>query len=240
LTNASSTITLQNFTGNSANNPSIDGTGSGASNEINIGGVEYWRASDGDITGIGTLQPNGTLPITLLSFTAKAMKSSIALTWVTSMEKDFDYFQLERANSSLEFTTLTTIKAKGGLDVNTTYTHSDVFPMLGKNYYRLKSVDLDGAYKYSDVIVSEYTGKHQLNIYPNPVATDRKVTVEFNETITKPVPVSVIGSLGYVVYKTEVASNSSTINLPDNLAAGHYFVRVQLSSGVKTIPVILN
>jgi hypothetical protein len=236
---AGSVIRLENWTGDSANDPQIDGTGSGASNQIDIGGVEYWRASEGDVIGVGTLQPNGTLPITLLSFTAKSLKNSILLTWVTSMEKDFAYFQLERANSSLEFVPLVTLDAKGGLDFETTYTHTDLFPMQGKNYYRLKSVDLDRTFKYSDLIVSEWTGKQQLSVYPNPI-TDRKVTFELNDLITKPIAVSVVESLGYVVYQTQIESNLSTINLPDNLAAGHYLIRVQLSSGVRTIPVVLN
>ncbi|MCZ8355035.1 MAG: hypothetical protein O9340_09890 [Cyclobacteriaceae bacterium] len=71
LSNSSSTIKLENTTGNASFNPQIDGSGSGSSNQITIGSNEVWRASNGDIQGIGTLTTNsnnGVLPVELLFF----------------------------------------------------------------------------------------------------------------------------------------------------------------------------
>jgi hypothetical protein len=165
---AGSRIKLENLTGNSANDPQIDGNTSGASNQIDIGGVEYWRGSEGDVVGTGFLQPDGTLPITLLSFNAKALENAIRLDWVTSMEKDFNYFEVQKATSSLDFAALVQTKGRGGMDVNTKYSYMDARPARGKNYYRLKSVDLDGTFKYSDVIVADWNGDFRAaTVYPN-------------------------------------------------------------------------
>lgn len=68
LSSSGSSVTLQNVTGNAANNPIIDGSGSGGSNTIDVGGAELWRASNGDVQGIGTLSPGGILPVKLISF----------------------------------------------------------------------------------------------------------------------------------------------------------------------------
>ena len=155
LSSSSSTVVLENLTGNAANNPQLDGTGSGGSNQISVGGVEYWRASDGDVIGVGTLQPDGTLPITLISFVATEAGNSIELKWVTAMEKNFSHFELEKSTGNLNFVPIARIEGKGGLEAITSYIYLDTLPQSGKNYYRLKSVDYDLTFEYSPVVVAD-------------------------------------------------------------------------------------
>jgi hypothetical protein len=239
LASANSKVVLENTTGNAANNPQIDGSGSGGSNLIEVGGVEYWRASQGDVIGVGTLQPNGTLPITLISFSATKTEKGIQLDWITAMEKSFNYFQLERAAEDLNFTTLDRIEGKGGLDINTSYLYVDASPQRGKNYYRLKSVDADESLEYSPVIVMEWNRVNQgISIYPNPTV-NRSFTVELDDVMISPVSLSLFETRGYLFFETMLNSTSSTINLPDHIHEGIYFVKLSSPTGQKTVRVVV-
>ncbi len=239
LTSASSKVVLENTTGNAANNPQIDGSGAGGSNLISVGGTEYWRASDGDIVGVGTLQPNGTLPITLFSFSATKTENGIQIVWITAMEKNFDYFQLERATEDLIFTAVARIEGQGGLDINTSYLYIDASPQRGKNYYRLKSVDVDESFEYSPVIVMEWNRVNQgISIYPNPTV-NRSFTVGLDDVMTSPVSLSLFETRGYLFFETMLNSTSSTINLPDHIREGIYFVKLSSPKGQRTVRVVV-
>jgi len=125
LSSASSKVVLENATGGSSPDPMLDGSGGGASNIIEVGGVTFWQTSMGDKQGVGTLGPGGVLPIKLISFTATDIGNSIQLKWVTAMERNFSHFELEKSTGSLTFTPIAHIDAKGGLEVVTSYIYED-------------------------------------------------------------------------------------------------------------------
>ena len=110
------------------------------------------------------------LPVELKDFKAKTDGCNVNLIWETESEKDFDYFDLEWSGNGQDFRTIETIEAIGG-DFTQVYSFKDR-QASSFNYYRLKMVDLDGSYKYSN-IVSKSTGcedTHEVIIYPNPVS----------------------------------------------------------------------
>jgi len=185
---------------------------------------------------IGSIDPVVTpLPIKLISFTSNQQPDGILLKWITSKEENFDYFLLERAGSDLNFQSITTIIGKGGLDVTTNYDHLDNTPLLGKNYYRLKSVDLDGTFEYSTVIVAEWDGKSGgITIYPNPVV-NHTLTVALNDKVTMPTLLTLCDARGYVVFETVLDASTTIINLPETLGNGVYLASV----GHQTIRVVV-
>lgn len=188
---------------------------------------------------IGSIDNSSPLPITLFSFTAQESAGGIQLEWVTTMEKNFDRFELERATSDLEFTSITTIQGKGGLDIKTSYEFLDTNPARGKNYYRLKSIDFDNTFEYSPVIVADWDGiSDGISLYPNPV-TNRSFTLELKDVLSIPVTVKVIESRGYIVYETEITGQTSTVNLPENIGAGIYVIKISSAHGQQVIRVVV-
>jgi hypothetical protein len=93
-----------------------------------------------------TTQVNSAvLPVTLVSFTAKAGVEGIQLRWLTANEYDFDRFVIEKSlNAGKTFVEIDSVK--GG---NSSYVFTDKSAGKGMNYYRLKIIDLDGSYAYS-------------------------------------------------------------------------------------------
>lgn len=196
-----------------------DPSGSGT---VSVGGT----CSDGSSAFCGV----GPLPIKLISFSDNILANGISIDWVTSTEKDFDYFLLERAPSTLDFKAITQVEGKGGLDMTTSYSFLDISPNSGKNYYRLKSVDLDGTFTYSNVILAEWSSNSNVNIYPNPIQ-NRSFSIDLSDAVTSPETVGVYESRGYLVFETPITSMRSTIDLPENIKSGVYLVKVTSSGG---------
>jgi len=199
-----------------------------------------------DLTGgalyIGSINPSSSpLPVKLISFTANPQTNGIQLKWLTSKEENFDYFLLERAGTDLNFQPIATIQGNGGLDITASYNHLDDAPLNGKNYYRLKSVDLDQTFEYSNVIVAEWnfeTQKNDVSVYPNPIV-DRSFTLEINHEISSATSLTLLNSLGKEIIQQQVASNKEVITLQDDLKPGIYYIKITGTDFSKTIKVFI-
>ena len=101
------------------------------------------------------------------------------------------------------------------------------------NYYRLKQVDLDGAFEFSSVVVIEEEGKRQAasKMYPNPVVD--QLTIEgFQGTVT------VFNLLGQPLRTIDVQNDVETVSLSD-LENGQYLLQMTANDGTKTMNRII-
>ena len=67
------------------------------------------------------------------------------------------------------------VKGHGNTKERKDYSFENRNPLLGKNYYRLKSVDFDGNSEYSKVVLMEYAGEKTFVVAPNPIAGDHRL-----------------------------------------------------------------
>jgi len=91
------------------------------------------------------------LPIVLKYFTAWKRPDANRITWMTTEEKDFDHFEIEKSIDALNFIKIGTSVAKGGSKKETSYSFDDN-EMKTVQYYRLKQVDKNGKFSYSNII----------------------------------------------------------------------------------------
>ncbi len=177
---------------------------------------------------IGSTNNASPLPIKLKSFIIqKVDERGIALSWTTTMEKNFDYFLLERAGTDLKFETIAKVSGKGGLDIQALYEFTDATPNAGKNYYRLKSVDLDFAFEYSSVIAAEWGNKSgQLEIYPTIV--HHSFTIELGDyNAAANVHMQLLDNMGYPVFEQKISDAKTSVEIPASVKPGNYFVRLK-------------
>ncbi|MGZ5190159.1 MAG: alkaline phosphatase D family protein [Flavisolibacter sp.] len=87
------------------------------------------------------------LPIKLKSFTAKAINEKVQLNWEVSEQTNCDKYIVEKSTDGINFTSLAEVNCK----LSDKYTLIDDKTVTGNNYYRLKMVETNGQYKYSDV-----------------------------------------------------------------------------------------
>jgi Secretion system C-terminal sorting domain len=167
-----------------------------------------------------------TLPIELVSFSAKAAKKAIDLHWRTELEINFDGFEIERSENGLDFQKIGFEKGRGG-STATDYRISDVDVLVGVDYfYRLKMLDISGQFKWSNIEKARLDGWLDPKIYPNPT-TD---FLQIDWQGTTPDRLSIVDLNGKTLLsRTEMDEKTSLVDV-SSLPNGSYFVRF-FSSG---------
>lgn len=129
------------------------------------------RLDDLTINGTVTTTP---LPVSLLSFTAKADGNRVQLAWTTTWERDADRFVVDHSTDLTEFGTVGEVLARGTTDFRQDYGLTDPNPRPGPNYYRLRQIDRDGtAHSFRPVSVIIRTDEPAISVYPNPAEPGR-------------------------------------------------------------------
>lgn len=112
------------------------------------------------------LVKSGTLPLSLISFSGSKQNNDALLQWKTANEINVSRFELQRSDDGVNFKTFATVPA-GSND----YSMSDpgVFSTKAVMFYRLKSVDVNGRFAYSNNIKLSAKPLETLTFFPNPV-----------------------------------------------------------------------
>ena len=120
---------------------------------------------------VDTTWPNmvSLLPIQLKSFNSTYKNNAVTLNWQSIYENNFDFYQLEKSTDASQFTTIATIKGKSINGNAADYSFIDASIVKDKQYYRLKMVNKDGSFTYSQLITSSSKSSLEISLYPNPV-----------------------------------------------------------------------
>ena len=161
------------------------------------------------------------LPVRLMSFAAGKEATSVKLKWTTSFEQNTKEFVVERSTDGVHFNAFATVAAKGNSSAPLDYSANDDHPVMGNNYYRLKTVDADGKNELSNVLKINFTKDFTVGLSPNP-ATDY-VLISVSGT-TRPVAMQVLNAAGQVIKIATLANGTTRINT-NNLAKGLYVSR---------------
>jgi hypothetical protein len=175
---------------------------------------------------------NVSLPLQLLSFTGALQNNATALlNWKTTNEINTSRFIVERSTDAVHFSPIGTVAASGNTsyDVNYSFKDADVANQSSQNvFYRLKMIDIDAAYTYSNVVRILLPGtKGILTLSPNPAADDIKASIvsaaECNATW------QIIDIAGRLVMQNAVllkkGENEVKINLK-SLTSGTYYLKI--------------
>ena len=184
------------------------------------------------------------LPVTLLNFQAQLVNDHEAnLYWNTISEINTSYFTIESSIDGINFFQVGTVKAEGNSQQLLSYSFVDETPPVanGTVYYRLKIVDLDGAFSYSPVSAVVLKGT-LLALYPNPASANSGITVKYyankeNDFIRIAVTDNLGQQLSIQSCRLKKGENEFTVSTK-GLAAGVYFVEINDSYG-KTIQKIM-
>ncbi|MBC7507608.1 MAG: T9SS type A sorting domain-containing protein [Ferruginibacter sp.] len=110
------------------------------------------------------------LSVETVNIEARKINQTTNLLWQTAAEKDNALFKIERSANAKEFSTIGEVNGSGNSTAIKNYTFTDVAPLSGVNYYRLKTVDYTGAATFSKVVSVKFSGKTDgiVAVYPNP------------------------------------------------------------------------
>lgn len=136
-----------------------------------------WNIGDGINDGYPYLDWQNTggtpLPVELTTFSAKYVDGKIVLTWQTSTEVSNYGFRVERASTQLGMTwkEVSFVQGHGNSNSPKSYSYLDPNPPNGKVQYRLKQIDFDGKYEYSEIVEVNVEAPIHFSLqqnYPNP------------------------------------------------------------------------
>jgi hypothetical protein len=156
------------------------------------------------------------LPVTLVSFTGSADGSNVNINWKTEEELNLLNYQLQRSTNGNGFTTIATITA-GRSDYS--YTDKNIRGNSDKYFYRLKMVDIDGKYSYSNVLLVKTKLQQALRLSPNPAKGF--VTVS---GLAQPGIITIFNTSGKLVLSSPSRTNTASLNI-SKLSSGLYYVR---------------
>jgi hypothetical protein len=144
---------------------------------------------------------SGSLPVDLVYFETKAIDDQQALLhWQTASELNNNYFDVERSYDAIHWEWVGNVTGNGTTNQLTDYNFTDKSIATSQNtpYYRLKQVDFDGAFEYSNERVVSFDGKvEKLEIAAYPNQFNQEVTVRVSNT--KPYSIEVTDLNGLVM-----------------------------------------
>jgi|SRR5579871_1949722 len=168
---------------------------------------------------------NGTsnpLPVELISFSASEKGNEVTLNWTTSNEVDFNYYELEYSVvGTNDWQSLANIPASTDGALNHDYSYTDNGLASPGRLYRLKMIDLDGNYTYSDILLVSSQQAGRFLIAPTVATSSLTISLPSGTTSY----VSVFNSIGQLVKSTQLNGTASTLDV-SQLRTGDYFLRV--------------
>ncbi len=182
-----------------------------------------------------------SLPVELVAFSGywDPEQSAIELSWVTASEINNDFFELERVvDQDGDFVAIEEIEGNGTTTALQLYGHTDQdVAASGTYYYRLKQVDFDGGYEYSDIIEIDVLLNKDVGLkaYPNPV--ENQTILDIIVSRSDIAEISVTDFIGRAVMRStlhDVQTGHNPIEMDlSTLPPGPYLIKVQMGSSIQ-------
>ena len=174
------------------------------------------------------------LPVDLLAFTGKRVDDKVVLNWITSSEKDNDYFLIEKRNSQGLFDTLGKVKGAINSSAILNYSLDDLNPNQGINYYRLTQFDIDGKSSDPKIAAVNFSSNKSIEFLVSPNPFNSFIDLNCNANGESPLRLEIYDYLGRLVL-----NKALTLNLGYNhfqldlneLSKGYYFLKAESSEG---------
>ncbi len=187
---------------------------------------------------IRTCQNIIALPVILNYFEVSNQGDNNLLTWSTASEINFSAFKIERSNDGISFDQIASVPGSSNPNERTDYAYTDALNFTPGNvlYYRLRMVDIDGKYQYSQVVAIhlDQNNREKLMIYPNP--TKGSVQIEMVSDKEDLATMRVFDNNGRMQYSGSVPLTKGDNVLPftqlQNLPNGFYIIQVIMNGKI--------
>jgi len=186
----------------------------------------YYKFSVGNF---GTI----ILPVSIINVKAYKSGNNINVEWSALHELNIDHYEVEHSSNGIAFAAIANTSANNNGSQQNNYTSTDVHPLNGNNFYRIKAIDKDGQVKYSSIVSvnmnSNYVG---IKVLPNPV-NNRLMNIQLSNLPAGKYDLLLYSANGQRVFTTNFTFNggfsSQVVVLPPNIRTGAYILK--LSNG---------
>jgi serine protease AprX len=185
-----------------------------------------------------------TVPVELTLFTANYEDGVVNLKWVTATETNNYGFEVERKNNNSAYGSVGFVSGTGTTTNRVTYNFTDQNLSNNRYYYRLKQMDFDGSFEYSNEVQVDIIDLNDFQLYqnyPNPFnpSTKIKYTIPKNSFV-KITLHDILGNEIRTLVDNSVQEGTYEIQLDgSNLSSGMYFIRLSSENVQRTVKISL-
>ncbi len=173
-------------------------------------------------------KPLAALPVSFTSVKAYAKGSAINVEWEVGNENNIKSYVVEKSIDLTNFTFLDSVDAKNKPSSN--YLVADLYPNEGFNYYRIRSNDINGIAKYSEVVkVVKGNLKNKISVFPNPVINN-DINLQLNNQPSGKYGIRLINKSGEAIMSTKIehlrSASKEIIKIEKQVSHGIYQLEV--------------
>ncbi|MCU0342454.1 MAG: T9SS type A sorting domain-containing protein [Ignavibacterium sp.] len=196
------------------------------------------------IPEIGADEFPGIIPVELVSFNVALEQNKVVLNWQTATELNSSHFEVERKSEGSDWSSIGRVNASGYSTSKVDYRFVDENLIGNKLSYRLKLVDLDGSFTYSQEVEINSSLPTSFSLsqnYPNPFNPTTKInfTVPFDSKVTISV-YSITGEMVMELVNDNVSAGSYSVDFDgSNLASGMYIYKMTAGNFTQTNKMML-
>jgi hypothetical protein len=192
---------------------------------------QYFDLDSNTVCNSITLQPytsriliKGTnlcssLPVTYLSFSGRKDNETNVLSWSTSSETNNVGFEIQRSDDGNSFEKIAFVQGRMNSNIISNYSFVDYRPYYKISYYRLKQLDYEGKFSFSNIVSIENENATGLHFYPNPFSDVLYCDVD------RELPYIIYDITGLII-KSGILQSHNKINTKD-MKQGIYFLKVE-------------
>jgi hypothetical protein len=200
------------------------------------------RTNFGTITYFDNLEFGAVIPVELTSFTASVVGNSVQLQWATATETNNQGFEIQRGTNNRDLVTVGFVKGNGTTTEQHSYSYVDNNELMGPVYYRLKQIDFNGKYDYSNVVEVTKAVSYALSQnYPNPFNPTTAITYSVPQSSFVTLKVyNVLGSEVADLVNGVVEAGVHKVNFNGyDLTSGVYFYTIKAGNFSETKKLML-
>ena len=187
---------------------------------------------------------NFTLPVELTEFTGKPVNKTSLLKWTSVSEINLNIYELQKSSDGINFSTIAIAFTKGGQKND--YDYTDNHPYDDLNFYRLKMIDDDRTFSYSNIVTIRFGDVKNVNIViaPNPVKTN--INLQMTGLSHGTYKIEVTNAIGQAQFTKKINvsqyNQKETMQCPSGMIAGIYWLNIYDENNVriKSIGVFVN
>jgi hypothetical protein len=174
-------------------------------------------------TGIVNFSPfivwiNNLLPLKFGNLTAIRKNKDIRVEWITYEESGVSHFDIQRSADGKNFLSVGKVNASGNNLPQNNYQWNDFSAPESSVFYRIKSIDEDGSFIYSNIVrvAGIKAIKNQVSVYPNPLKSGSPINIQLPNLKRGIYELCISDMLGRVLYKQAIKHTEGIVNISMN------------------------
>ncbi len=178
----------------------------------------------------------GVLPVDLLTFTGIALPNGNKLVWETIAERNNKQFEIQKSIDVTNWETIGTVAGAGTSDIINSYSFVDANVTGTINYYRLKQIDKNGEFKYSNIVSIKNRIENTIISVPRPNPATSFIEIDISTQNTENIDIKVVDMLGRtLINQTKLLTNgfqTANINI-EKLNNGFHTIIITNNKDIK-------